>query len=145
AGDSPCIPALAGGPTTGPNPADRGKTGTKQHLAVDAHGIPLAVQLTAANRPEGQQLLELIDALPHVAGRRGHPRHRPEKVHADKAYDAAANRARLRVRGIIPRIARWGIESGERLGRWRWVVERIISWLHRMRRLRIRYERRDDI
>ena len=27
----------------------------------------------------------------------------------------------------------------------RWVVERTISWLHQYRRLRIRYERRDDI
>ena len=103
------------------------------------------MDLTAANRPEGQQLLELIDALPHVGGQWGRPRHRPEKVHADKAYDSAANRAGLRARGILPRIARRGIESAERLGRWRWVVERTISWLHRMRRLRIRYERRDDM
>ena len=27
----------------------------------------------------------------------------------------------------------------------RWVVERTIAWLHQYRRLRIRYERRDDI
>jgi transposase len=143
--DSTSIPAPAGGPATGPNPTDRGKTGTQQHLAVDAHGIPLAVDLTAAKRPAGQQLLELIAALPHVGGQRGRPRHRPEKVHADKAYDWAANRAGLRARGILPRIARRGIESAERLGRWRWVVERTISWLHRRRRLRIRYERRDDM
>jgi len=26
-----------------------------------------------------------------------------------------------------------------------WVIERTIAWHHRMRRLRIRYERRDDI
>jgi transposase len=143
--DSASIPAPAGGPATGPNPTDRGKSGTKHHLAVDAQGIPLAVQVTAANRPDGQQLLALVDALPSVPGRRGRPRHRPDKVHADKAYDAQANRAGLRARGIQARIARRGIESGERLGRWRWVVERTISWLHRMRRLRIRYERRDDI
>jgi transposase len=41
--------------------------------------------------------------------------------------------------------ARYGIESRERLGRWRWVVERTLGWLHRFRRLRIRYERRADI
>jgi transposase len=90
-------------------------------------------------------LLALIDALPALPGRRGRPRRRPDKVHADKAYDARANRAGLRARGIQPRIARRGVESAERLGRWRWVVERTISWLHRWRRLRIRYERRDDI
>jgi len=31
------------------------------------------------------------------------------------------------------------------LGKKRWVVERMISWLHQKRKLRIRYERRDDI
>jgi transposase len=47
------------------------------------------------------------------------------------------------------RIARRGVESSERLGRHRWVVERTLSrtlsWLNQMRRLRVRYERRDDI
>ena len=46
---------------------------------------------------------------------------------------------------IRPRIARRGIESSERLGRYRWVVERTFAWLHRFRRLIIRYERRADI
>jgi Transposase DDE domain len=31
------------------------------------------------------------------------------------------------------------------LGRERWVVERSISWLHQHRRLRVQWERRDDI
>ncbi|MFB7475079.1 transposase [Kitasatospora sp. NPDC056184] len=31
------------------------------------------------------------------------------------------------------------------LGAHRWVVERAIAWLHGFRRLRIRWERRDDI
>jgi transposase len=44
-----------------------------------------------------------------------------------------------------PRIARRGIESRERLGRHRWVVERTLSWLNRFRRLKVRYERRADI
>jgi transposase len=51
----------------------------------------------------------------------------------------------LRSRGIIPRIARRGIESSERLGRYRWVVERTLSWLNRSRRLKVRYERRAAI
>jgi hypothetical protein len=48
-------------------------------------------------------------------------------------------------RGITPRIARRGIESSERLGRHRWRGERTLSWLHQYRRLRVRYEQRDDI
>jgi transposase len=51
----------------------------------------------------------------------------------------------LRKRGITARIARRGIESGEKLGRYRWVVERTQSWLNRDRRLKVRYERREDI
>jgi transposase len=43
------------------------------------------------------------------------------------------------------RIARKGIESSEKLGRHRWVVERTLAWLAKYRRLTIRYERRDDI
>ncbi|GGW68541.1 hypothetical protein GCM10010381_61760 [Streptomyces xantholiticus] len=39
------------------------------------------------------------------------------------------------------RIARKGIESSERLGRRRWVIERTMSWLTGYRRLNHRYER----
>ncbi len=49
------------------------------------------------------------------------------------------------MRGIKPRIARRGIESSQRLGRHRWVVERTHAWMARLRRLAIRYERREDI
>lgn len=85
--------------------------------------------------------LPLVDAIPPVKGPRGRPRRRPAKVHADKAYDFPFIRAGLRLRHIKPRIARRGIESSARLGRYRWVVERTLAWLHRMKRLRIREER----
>jgi len=89
---------------------------------------------------------QAIDAIaPIYNARPGRPRFRPKKLHADKAYDFACCRQALRQRGITPRIARRGIESSERLGRHRWVVERTLAWLNRMRRLKVRYERRDDI
>jgi transposase len=53
-------------------------------------------------------------------------------------------RSWLRKRGITPRIARRGIESSQRLGRHRWVVERTMSWLNGCRRLHRRYERKAD-
>ncbi len=43
------------------------------------------------------------------------------------------------------RIARKGIESSERIGRHRRVVERTFAWLNHHWRLTIRYERRQDI
>ena len=42
---------------------------------------------------------------------------------------------------ITPRIARKGVESSERLGRFRWVVERSLSWIVAFRRLALRYDR----
>ncbi len=51
----------------------------------------------------------------------------------------------LRSRGITPRLARRGIDSSERLGRYRGVVERTLAWLLGCRRLGIRYERRTDL
>ena len=124
---------------------DRGRAGTKRHQAVDRNGLPLATVLSGANVPDGKKLLATVDAIPFVRGKRGRPRHRPEKVHADKAYDDKKLRRGLRERRIVPRIARRGIESGEKLGRFRWVAERTFSWQQGARRLRVRDERRDDI
>jgi transposase len=93
-------------------------------------------------------MVPLIDAIPPIIGPRGkpgRPRKRPSKLHADKAYDSSPLRRALRSRGIMPRIARRGIDSSERLGRHRWVVERSFSWLLGCRRLGVRYERRVDL
>ena len=46
---------------------------------------------------------------------------------------------------IAPLIRKRGTEYGSGLGSYCWVVERTLSWLHQFRRLRVRYERRDDI
>jgi hypothetical protein len=48
-------------------------------------------------------------------------------------------------RGIRPHIARRGTPHGSGLGVHRWVVEQTIALLHWFRRLRIRWEIRDDI
>ena len=87
-----------------------------------------------------------MDALrPIKRPGRARPRKRPEKLHADKAYDFPRCRKALRRRGIKSRIARRGKDASERLGRYRWVVERTLAWLARYRRLLVRYERRADI
>lgn len=62
----------------------------------------------------------------------------------DKGYDYDHLRKWLRKRGIVPRIARRGVESSARLGRHRWVVERTMSWLSGCRRLHRRYERKPE-
>jgi IS5 family transposase len=93
-------------------------------------------------------LEQVIDAVPAVKGPRGRPgrpRKRPAKLHGDKGYDYLRCRKALRRRGITPRIARRGVESNQRLGRHRYVVERSLAWLVGYRRLQVRYERRADV
>ena len=104
--------------------------------------------LSAANAHDSTLLVPLGDAIPSIVGPRGkpgRPRKRPAKLHADKAYDSSDLRRALRARSITPRIARRGVDSSERLGRYRWVVERTFSWLLGCRRLGVRYERRADL
>ena len=101
--------------------------------------------LSAANVHDVRMMEATVDAVEPIKRPRGRPRQRPAKLHGDKAYDSAAARASLRRRGIVARLARRGIESCEKLGRHRWVVERTHSWLNRQRRLKIRYERKAEI
>jgi transposase len=105
----------------------------------------LAWTLTAANRNDVTQLLDLLDKIPPVRGRRGRPRRRPRSLLADRGYDHDKYRRLLRERGIKPVIARRQTEHGSHLGRDRWVVERTFAWLHNRRRLLLRTDRRDDI
>lgn len=139
-------PGKKGGDDVGPNPTDRGKPGSKRHLLVDRRGIPLTVYLTGANVPDGAVFEEVLEGLePIKRPGVGRPRCRPDKIHADKAYDWKRCRDYLRRRGIRCRIARKGIESSEKLGKHRWVVERTLGWFNRFKRLTIRYERLDDL
>jgi transposase len=130
---------------TGPSPVDRARTGSKHHLLCDATGAPLAASLTGGNRNDVTQLLPLIDGIEPVAGRRGRPRRRPERLLADRAYDHDKYRRELRARGVEPVIARRETAHGSGLGHERWVVERTFAWLHGFRRLRTRYERLPEL
>ncbi|WP_329318703.1 MULTISPECIES: IS5 family transposase [unclassified Streptomyces] len=143
--DSSHVRAARRGPKSGPSPVDRARPGSKHHVLTDAQGIPLAVSLTGGNRNDVTQLLPLVDKVPAVAGRVGRPRRRPDALLADRGYDHDKYRRLLWDRGIRPVIAERGVEHGSGLGVFRWVVERTIAWLHGFRRLRVRWERRDDI
>jgi len=78
----------------------RGGLTTKVHLACEQDQKPLSVLVTAGQRgdsPQFQAVLERI-RVPRPGG--GHPRTRPGRVLADKAYGSRANRAYLRRRKI---------------------------------------------
>jgi transposase len=59
--------------------------------------------------------------------------------------DGSADRRLLLARGITPVIGRRCTAHGSGPGRQRWVVEQTIAGLHWFRRLRTRWEIRDDI
>ncbi|MFE9927122.1 IS5 family transposase [Streptomyces sp. NPDC005774] len=143
--DGSHVRALKRGAHTGPSPVDRARPGSKHHLITDRNGTPLAVSLTGGNRHDVTQLMPLLDAIPHIRGTRGRPRHRPKRLFADRGYDYDKYRRLLRARGITPKIARKGTAHGSGLGKTRWVVERTFAWLHQFKRLRTRYEIRADL
>ncbi len=113
---------------TGPNTMDRAKLSARYHLLVTPDGLPLNIVLSGTNRHDTMFLAPLLDGQRAVKGTgRGGPRRRPVKLHADKDYDNWPCRAYLRWRGIAARIACIGIDSSQRPGRRRWVVERTIG------------------
>ncbi len=114
-------------------------------MITEGTGIPLAATVTGGNRNDVTQLMPLIEAVPPVRGRRGRPRRRPDRIYADRAYDHDKYRRLVRATGIQPVIAHRGVEHGSGLGVHRWVVEGAFALLHWFRRLRIRWEIRDDL
>ncbi|MFJ9121981.1 hypothetical protein ACIRJO_41490 [Streptomyces sp. NPDC102394] len=64
---------------------------------------------------------------------------------ADRGFDHDRYRRFLRRRGIGPVIAEGGRPHGTGRGTLCWGVERMISWLHGLRRLWVGWERRDGI
>jgi transposase len=139
--DSVQVRAFGGGEATGPSPVDRRKAGSKHTLLVDRHGIPLVIRTAGANASDHTQIIPVVLEFPHVGGKPGRPKEHPDTLYADRGYDSEDTRALLRWLGIEPVIAKRNTEHGSGLGKIRWVVERTISWLKGLRRMRIRYDR----
>ena len=110
-------------------------------MVSDRTGLPLHVDISAANLTDHLMLEDMVDRLVPVRQPVGRPRKRTVKLHGDQGYDYPVCRPLLRARGIVARIARRGIESSTRLGRYRYVVERCLKWTARFRRLVRRCDR----
>lgn len=139
--DSVFVRAFGGGEQTGPSPVDRRKKGSKYTLLVDRHGVPLAIRTAGANRSDHTQIIPLVLDFPVIGGKPGRPKVLPDTLYADRGYDSEATRWLLTWLGIEPHIAKVRTPHGSGLGKVRWVVERTISWLKGLRRLRVRYDR----
>jgi transposase len=143
--DTGHVRAVGGGEQTGPSPVDRSKPGSKHAVLTDGQGVPLVIETIPANTPDANQAVPLVDAVPPITGKPGRPRQRPDRAMGDRGFDDEEERDKLRARGIDPELAQRRTPHGSGLGVYRWVVERTISWSHQFRRLRVRYDRRDDI
>ncbi len=70
------------------------------HLACEQGQKPLSIVITAGQRGDSPQFQAVLDGIRVARPGPGHPRTRPDRVLADKAYSSKANRALLRRRGI---------------------------------------------
>lgn len=126
----------------GPNPTDRGRSGSKLNVMTSNSGIPLAVIVSGANEHDVNYILPLVFLkLPQIGGRPGRPRRYPRCVRADQGYTSNALLWILRKCRIQARIPQRGQPHPERLGKHRWPVERTISWLKQYRRVGTRRDR----
>jgi transposase len=114
-------------------------------LVEARHGLPVVPLVSAANVPDVQMALPLIDAIPPIAGKIGAPVKKPGQVSADKGYDADWLRIGLVARNITPLLAQRGAAHHHVVQKGRWMIERTIAWLKRFRRLAIRYDRDDRL
>ncbi|MFD6043855.1 transposase [Streptomyces koyangensis] len=135
-----CPRQKKGGRPCRPEPRGPGKPDSKTHVMSDAGGLPLRVRRSAANTHDSRALKPVLSHF-HL----GHASHasqsKPRRLHADKAHAPRLRRC-LWGKHVGVRIVRKGIDSSERLGHHRWVIERTMSWLTDCRRLNHRYERK---
>jgi transposase len=139
--DAVTVRAFGGGEQTGPSPVDRRRPGSKHTLLVSKSGVPLAIRTAGANASDHRQILPVVMLYPKVGGKPGRPKELPDALFADGGYDSEPLREFLRWLGIEPHIPKRKTDEARHLGKIRWVVERTISWLKGLRRLRVRYDR----
>src|SRR3954454_23755883 len=132
--DSCSVRAKRGGELTGPNPTDRGKAGTKYHVAVATDGTPLGAIPSAANVHDTRLFPHLLRLAQVVCASVG-------KLYADAAYDSAGNRGLCLREGVQPCIRKVGRPHGSGLGAVRCVVEHDCAWLLANKRLDRRQDR----
>jgi transposase len=118
-------------------------------VLVDGSGVPLGTTLHAASEAEVRAIRETLQTIRVPRNGPGHPRTKPRRIIADKAYDCDAFRFAMLMRGIeviAPhrrnRVRR-KLQDGRALRRYRhrWKVERTFAWLQNFRRLVVRWDR----
>ena len=122
------VRAKRSGELTGPNPTDRAKRGTKYHVILASHGIPLAALPSAANVNDTMLFPALLRRALGVCAAIA-------RLYADAGYDSAENRGLGAAEGILPLIRERGEPHGSGPGTVRCVVEHANAWLLANKRL----------
>ena len=90
--------------TTGHNPTDRSKLGTKRHILTDKKGIPLSVIITSANTHDVTVAIETVDSMV-IKTPSSKPKHKQKQnLCVDKAYHSKEIEQEIVKRGYIPHI-----------------------------------------
>jgi transposase len=118
---------------------------------VDGNSLPIGLYVDSAQHHE-LTLAEPTLRTIAVPQKRGRPKTRPKELVADKAYDSAEFRGKLRRRGIKPTVPTYERRKRKKPKRGRplrtgpgyqhrWKVERCFGWMDNYRRLVVRYDR----
>jgi putative transposase len=129
----------------GPNPTDRAKNGVKRSVLVEADGGPLAITIAGANVPDAKLLDQTIRAI--VLERPEPEPDYPQHLCLDKGYDNEAGWGACVDHEYEPHIALIRDQRPERPKRHqprRWVVERTLAWLSKLRGILIRWEKKPE-
>jgi putative transposase len=105
-------------------------------LLVDARGVPLSIIVTAANHHDVTQL-EPVRRRPRIGS------HAKQHLCADAGFRGASAAQVIRRRRYIPHVRSRREEHRHKKQHpaRRWVVEVAHSWINRLRKLLIRYEK----
>ena len=94
----------------GPNPRIRGKNGSKRHLLVDGHGVPLSLGVSGANRQDVSQL----KAVTSWSSEPNHPSGATNIFAPTQRYTGAPALQVIEEHGYIPHVKGRGQEASER-------------------------------
>ena len=75
--------------------------GSKHQIITDAGGIPLVADTTAANVPDVNPMIPLVDAIPPMRGKPGRRCRRPASLYGDRGYDSDPHRRKSRANSKI--------------------------------------------
>jgi putative transposase len=138
--------APLGGKSTGPNPTDRSKSGTKRSILLDGKGVPIGVSVDGANRHDMKMSKVTLQSI--VIYRPEPTIRSKQHTYLDKGYDFPEDyellegygyTIHIRLRGERSNSSKRKVIPGYRARHW--VFERTHCWINRFRRLLIRWEK----